>query len=372
MNLTNQFTKAQVFDVLDTLLIKHTQRPNKDGWVYVDCPYHNASKIESAVINVNHGGFTCFSCGKNSHIIQITMKVRGCDYKEALAFLNLEGYDYYKELRKPEKEIEESKEDKISYEFKLGKLVDFDPSIWKYTRDRGIDFEWLNFSGAKLNEGGRFNDYLIIPITDKELGINTFEARKVKEYEYLVAYYGPGEEKDLKDKWKEEFSIKGYEVTWSNEKGYHCISKRTGEFLTDDFRVVYLSRPKTLYKNDEHNKTLYNRNKLDLNKRLVVEEGLGADAKNRSVFNNLTCTFGSNLSDDQLKFLMDFPEILVIPDNDKASIKMIELLVELGLNVKVLNKTLDDKQGGYIRDIKQAKEMDALEWLYYQEPIEIA
>lgn len=366
MNWTNRFSGKQIVEILDSLSIGHTNKPNTKGWINLYCPYHSAKKITNAMINVYHGGFMCFSCKTTGDIIDIVEKIKGFSFKETLEFLNINDQQYYKDLVSDANQKTERMES--TYNPKMGELSNFDPLEWKYTRERGITKEWLEWSGSKLNTGGKYNDYLIIPIIDQERNIYEYEARKLKEYEYLISYYGFDEESKLKDQWEEEKKKNRYEIEYDNQKKtWYCESIKGPVY---DYRVVYLTRGKALYRNARILDTIFRREFLRKDLPLYIEEGLGADSKNRQLFPNLTCTFGSNLSDSQLQIFKEFKEIIVIPDNDRASSKMISRLTNNHTNVKVLDKQLNDKQSGYIEELKKAPVIDAYRWLYRHDRIQ--
>lgn len=53
------------------------------------CPFHNDGKPGSFFVNVESGGYNCFSCGaKGGDVISFTMAVYGLSFPEALAKLS--------------------------------------------------------------------------------------------------------------------------------------------------------------------------------------------------------------------------------------------------------------------------------------------
>lgn len=367
MRSKHSFSKSQIFQALDFLSVKHGQRVSKKGWVITHCPFHNNHKFGNSFVHIETGVFNCYSCHTTSNIVKMLAQFRNMTYDEAKEYMGLDYEDYLNDLVRPPKEevtVKEEQTKEVKTFSPIKKLVSFNPDDWMYCRERGISKEWVNRFKVKLHIGGKLNDYMIIPILDEERKIYEFEARKIKEYEYLVAYYGYDTYDVLKEKWSAEKKDKEYDLTFSDYK-WHVINGGEYEY---DYRLIYLMRPKTYYDSVSIRETIFRRESLNLDEDMYVEEGLAADSKNRKLFgDNLTCTFGSKLSETQINDLKKFKKkIIIIPDNDKASYEMIEKLNDIMDNIFVLDKTTDDKEEGYESDCQNASVIEAVRYLYRQ------
>lgn len=376
MRSINNLSRLQVFQALDSIGIQHEINVNKKGWVRVRCPYHyHTKKYGPAFINVNTGSFNCYSCGEPSSLLKLIVENKSITYKEAKEYLGIVEHDYVIERKEEppplqEEPINNKAKDKRYDPVK--KTVDFNPEEWHYCQQRGIDKEWIEKNNVQLCEGGKFHDYMITPIIDEEQEIFEYEARKIKEYEYLVAFYGYDTYDNLKKRFELEYEKNSeidYQLKYNKEKRKWLVVWKENNkiYYLDDYRLVYLLRPKTYYNSTDIRKILYRWNNLDLSKPVFLEEGLGADSKNRKVFGeNVTCSFGSNLSLEQIALLQKIDILIVIPDGDKASIKMIERLEKYIKNLFVVNKILDDREDGYIMECKEAKIIESERWLFRQ------
>ena len=63
-------------------------RPNGDGWAQGVCPFHDDHDASLSVqVNSPHGGWRCFAgCGKGD-MVAFHMRLRGCDFKQAVSEL---------------------------------------------------------------------------------------------------------------------------------------------------------------------------------------------------------------------------------------------------------------------------------------------
>jgi len=60
--------------------MKKTRR----GWVIVNCCFHHPDRHPSLAINLNTGGFSCFSCGaKGGDVVDFVIQLDGVDFKTA-------------------------------------------------------------------------------------------------------------------------------------------------------------------------------------------------------------------------------------------------------------------------------------------------
>lgn len=376
MNIT--FQSNQVVSILDDIGIKHNHKINNKSWIPILCPYHNDKSLGSAFVHTTTGAFNCYSCKTSSSLVKMVQDFKGLTYQETLSYIGAEDFDFYKEFKREDfKKLDKSNNQKVANtNYKVVKrkqnikpraklnLTDFDPSLWKYTKDRCIDREWIDKHNVKLATTGRYKDFMIIPIVDKELGINTWEARKLKEYEYLVSYYNQKsyDEEELKAWFKKESEYYELYFNMQNKRWEVWTSKE----VSIDPLLIYLMHPKTLYPDQTHKNTIWNRESLDLNKDVVITEGLAAICRtSKIVGENIGSVMGSKLSENQFEMFGNINgRILIITDNDIASDNMIEKLDNLYENIFVIAKTKDDKELGYEKDLEKAPIIEAKRYLY--------
>lgn len=76
-----------------------------------------------------------------------------------------------------------------------------------------------------------------------------------------------------------------------------------------------------------------------------------------NISKNVTCSFGSKVSDSQLLLLKKFKKVVVIPDDDEAGLMCIIRLNENLNNIYVKNIFVEDTNDDYINEILHSKEI---------------
>jgi DNA primase len=324
------------------LNIKIKKGTENGSWIKVSCPFpDHEDKNPSAGINVETGVFNCFTCGESKHIINVLMDSICCTYKDALEMLELDLNSTQKPITANLKTkaiipIENFPEQQVISKKKFT-FLQTDIYQYEYARLRGFTNKFCAELGITVAVSGYYIDYMIIPV--KGNGIDSFEARKVMEYEYLLKYFkiNNGSYNNLKVQYKQLENIEKNEYS------------------------IYLNKPKTLYPKDSCiNQTLFNYDNLNFNDTLYLVEGLGSVPKIYThITKNITCTLGSQLTVAQIQLLQKFKKIICIPDNDKAGTLW---LINLNKHLKNLwvNKILvEDTENNYINEILNTSEVEA-------------
>jgi DNA primase len=98
---------------------------------------------------------------------------------------------------------------------------------------------------------------------------------------------------------------------------------------------------------------IFNVDNLDYEEDLYACEGIGSIPKiYNNISENVTCTFGSNVSDYQINLLSRFKKrIILIPDNDQAGNKMIIRMFRELKNLHLIITAFEDTDDEYIDDI---------------------
>lgn len=304
----------RVLYILSEIGIKHSP-PDSNGWVNCKCVFPGHKDTHpSAGFNINTLVYKCFRCG-TTNLYKIVQQFTGCSYKDAIthvegdfeinATLNLNKRQDIQSYYLDQKNVKSIIEPK----FYLEKLIDFTPDDYDYTLSRGFTREFCNSLGIKLcidgylttskNNKLPLNDYIIIPIIDIQKNIDTFEARNIVR----------------------------------NEHDY---------------------RPKVLYPtNSNINDTLLNIDNLNYNEDLYVCEGSGSLPKiYSSISKNVTCIFGASITDEQLKYLLQFnKKIIFLSDWDEASYNMLFSIRKELDNAYVFKERTEDIDHDFIEKL---------------------
>lgn len=334
----NKIERHKIIETLQSLNLKYEDKGQE--WIQCQCPNpHHQDKNPSAGINTFTGIVNCFSCNYTKHLSHVIMDNMNCDYNTAIKMLNIGVHDTEKHptinLQSEKKQQQKRKKRNVEKNFMT---IDVDVSQYKYAKLRGFTKEFCKKFNIEIAPFGYYKDYMIIPIIGN--GINSYEARKVMEYEYLLKY----------------FNISSGNYSKLKEKFYNID---LNDIIKNDI-YYYLNKPKTLYpKGVNINNTLWNYDNLNFNEELYVVEGLGSIPKiYENISTNVTCTFGSKISNTQIHLLRKFKKIIVIPDNDKGGMDMIRYLNLYVKNVWVKKILSEDTDSNYEKDIKETTEIE--------------
>lgn len=321
------------------------------------CPFHN-EKTPSFNVNPVRNIYKCFGCGKGGNAVNFIMELEHYTYPEALKFL----------AKKYNIEIEESVPDPKEIEL----------------RDERESLYILNSFASKT-----FADNLFESEEGKSIGLSYFHERgfsdeTIRKFElgYSLADWSAFSEHAIKNGYKSEFIIKtglGYprqkdgEVISGNEKlidrfrgrvmfPIHNLSGRIiafgGRILKkDDKAAKYVNSPESdIYFKSKSLYGIFFAKKAIVQKDncYLVEGYTDVISLHQSGIENVVASSGTSLTVEQIRLIGRYTKnITVLYDGDaagiKASIRGIDLILEEGLNVKVVLFPDGDDPDSYSR-----------------------
>jgi 5S rRNA maturation endonuclease (ribonuclease M5) len=343
-----EYTRSDIYNTLDALNIHYVQ--DSGEWVKLQCvnTAHEDS-TPSAGINVETGVYNCLGCRLKTNIVKIVQNIYNCTYKEAENFVKTQSFDYIPQnvifQPKQSTEIKKPKEKKLTVKTSL-ETFPLQSEKYNYTSQRGFTKDFCEEFNITHCISNFYTDYFIVPIIDSKKKINLFEARKLMQYEKLQEYYKSSDSfKNLSKQFKRE--CKRRKLKLENQK----LFENNKEIFS--IELTYLLQKKVLYpKGVSINTTIFNIDNLDRKKPLYVVEGFGSVPKiYLNISKNVTCTFGAVITEDQMDYLKEFKEILLLNDNDFAGYKMAEQLGKEHLNAYTIPIISEDTDDSYVKDI---------------------
>ena len=325
---------AQIVDVVSDFVTLRKRGVNYLGL----CPFHD-EKTGSFTVSPAKGIFKCFGCGKGGSAVHFIMEHEHLDYPDALRYL---AKKYHIEI--VEKEL--SAEDKA----------------------RQSDRESL----FALNEyANRYFQHQLHEHQDGvAIGISYFRSRgfsdsTIKKFQlgYCLEEPGAFAKEALKNGYKEEFLIKsGLSMRSDNGNGnfydrfrgrvmfpVHTLSGKVVAFggrilKKNDKAAKYLNSPESeiYHKSNELYGIFFAKHNIVKHDRVFLVEGYtDVISMHQAGIENVVASSGTALTPGQIKLLHRFtPNITVLYDGDnagiKASLRGIDLLLEEGMNVKVV------------------------------------
>lgn len=323
---------AQIQDVISDYITLKKRGVNLLGL----CPFHG-EKTPSFTVSPAKGIFKCFGCGKGGNSVHFIMEHEQISYYEALKFLARKYNIEFKE-REFSAEEQAARNDRESMF-----LVN--------------EFAQKHFSSTLHNH-----------IDGKSIGLGYFRERGFRED--IIQKFQLGYSLELRDAFTQTALKSGYNkeylvktgLTLENESGQltdrfrgrvmfpvHSLSGKVVAFggrilKKDDKMAKYVNSPESeiYHKSSELYGIYFAKQAIVRQDRCFLVEGYtDVISMHQSGIENVVASSGTSLTPGQIRLIHRFTEnVTVIYDGDaagiKASIRGIDLLLEEGLNIKVL------------------------------------
>ncbi|MDR3654033.1 MAG: DNA primase [Paludibacter sp.] len=323
---------AQIQDVVGDFVTLRKRGVNLLGL----CPFHN-EKTPSFTVSPAKGIFKCFGCGKGGNSVHFIMEHEQISYYEALKYL---ARKYHIEVQ--ERELSEEEMAVRNDRESMFLVNEFAQKHFTHTLHHHIDGKSIGLS--YFRERG-FRDDIIQKF---QLGYSldqrdafTQSAVKAgynKEYLVKTGLTLEGENNYLADRFRGRVmfpvhSLSGKVVAF----GGRILKK-------DDKMAKYVNSPESeiYHKSNELYGIYFAKQAIVKQDRCFLVEGYtDVISMHQSGIENVVASSGTSLTPGQIRLIHRFTEnVTVIYDGDaagiKASIRGIDLLLEEGLNIKVL------------------------------------
>ena len=300
------------------------------------CPFHN-EKTPSFTVSPAKGIFKCFGCGKGGNSVHFIMEHEQISYYEALKFLARKYHIEFKER-------------------------EFSPEELAARNDRESMF-LVNEFAQKY-----FSTTLHNHIEGKSIGLSYFRERAFRDD--IIRKFQLGyslEQRDgftqtaLKEGYNKEYLVKTG-LTLENEQGQltdrfrgrvmfpvHTLSGKVVAFggriiRKDDKTAKYVNSPESeiYHKSNELYGIYFAKQAIVREDRCYLVEGYtDVISMHQTGIENVVASSGTSLTPGQIRLIHRFTEnVTIIYDGDpagiKASIRGIDMLLEEGLNIRVL------------------------------------
>jgi DNA primase len=322
---------ANISDVVSEFVTLKKRGVNQLG----HCPFHN-EKTPSFTVSPAKGIFKCFGCGKGGNAVNFIMELEQLSYPDALRWL----------AKKYHIEIDEKEETDAE----------------KQLKDERESMMIVSAFAQKY-----FHNYLLKENEGRTVGLSYLRERGIRDD--MIAKFELGYCPDGKDLFTQAARREGYKMDYLEKTGLtirrddwvrdrfggrvifpvHNVAGRViafgGRTLTNDKKVAkYLNSPESeIY---HKSKTLYGiyqakREIARLDKCYLVEGYTDVLSFHQAGIENVVASSGTSLTIDQIRLIRRFtPNITIVYDGDdagiKASLRGIDMVLEEGINVKVL------------------------------------
>lgn len=363
-------TVDQIIHTADILEVvgDYVQLKRKGQNYWAPCPFHN-EKSPSFSVNPAKGLYKCFGCGKAGGVIQFVMDIEGSSYPEALRAL-AKKYGVAvpeEEERTPEEQLVQNERDsqyivsnwaKDHYHRLLQNTEEGMSIGYGYLRERGLNLttiqtfelgysldQWDDLLKAAEKAGYQLK-YLektgLVVKREDDQGHNT--GRRYDRFRGRVMF------------------------------PIHNVSGRVVGFgartlKRDDKMAKYLNSPESeIYHKSDVLYGLYQARQPIRHEELcyLVEGYLDVLSLHQGGIKNVVASSGTSLTEGQIRLIKRYTDnVTVLYDGDaagiKASLRGIDLLLEGGLNVRVVLFPDGDDPDSYIRKVGDQRFADYVE-----------
>jgi DNA primase len=302
------------------------------------CPFHQ-EKTPSFSVSISKGIFKCFGCGKAGNVVNFLMEYEGLGYIEALKQLaerfNVEWPQFEQVNQEQESQLKNEKEslqilnnwagtffEKNIWESEEGKLIGL-----SYFEERGFREDIIKkFKlGYAPDQWTAFYDLALSNQYNEQVLLSSGLVKKSEQGKIYDAYRG-----------RVIFPILG-----ATGK---LIAFAGRQLKKDDKSPKYVNSPETVlyHKSNELYGLFYAKNAIRKDDFVYLVEGYtDVISLHQSGVENVVASSGTSLTEAQIKLIKRHTEnVVVLYDGDaagiKASLRGIDMLLEQGLNVRVV------------------------------------
>jgi DNA primase len=322
------------------------------------CPFHN-EKSPSFSVNPSKGLYKCFGCGKAGGVVQFVMDVEGTSYPEALRAL-AKKYGVAvpeEEERTPEEQLAQNERDsqyivsnwaKDHYHHLLQNTDEGMSIGYGYLKERGLTLATIQTFelGYSLDQ---WDDLL------KSAEKAGYQLKYLEKTGLVVKR----EDDQGHDTGRRYDRFRGRVMFPIHNVSGRVVGFGARTLKRDDKMAKYLNSPESeIYHKSDVLYGLYQARQPIRNQELcyLVEGYLDVLSLHQGGIRNVVASSGTSLTEGQIRLIKRYTDnVTVLYDGDaagiKASLRGIDLLLEGGLNVRVVLFSDGDDPDSYIRKV---------------------
>jgi DNA primase len=324
------------------------------------CPFHN-EKTPSFTVSPAKGIFKCFGCGKGGNSVNFIMELEHFSYPEALKYL-ANKYSIEIDEEKPSPEQQEAFDEKESL-FNLTAFAQkhFEETIFNTEEGKAIGLSYFR-------ERGFTNE------TIKKFGLG-----------YSLNSWDDFTTKAIKNGYKKDLLEKSSLVRTKDQQTYDAFRNRvtfpihnlSGRVLGFGARILTQDKKKPKYINTAESE-IYHKGQVlyglyfaksaivKLDNCYLTEGYTDVISMHQAGIENVIASSGTSLTTDQIKLIRRYTtNITLLFDGDAAGIKAafrgIDMILEEGMNVKIVLYPEGEDPDSYARNYRPAEVKEFIE-----------
>ena len=338
------FETARVEEVVGDFVTLRKRGVNMIGL----CPFHN-EKTPSFTVSPAKGIYKCFGCGKAGNSVNFIMEHEHYSYPEALKFLAKKYNIEIEEEEQTPEQLQELNEKESLY------------SVSAYAQKF-------------------FTEQLLNSEEGKAIGLSYFKNRDLREHtiEQFQLGYSPDSwdaftKNAIKNGYKPEYLVKSGLTIDKNGNRFDRFSARvifpihnlSGRVIGFGGRILKSEEKKAKYVNSPES-DIYSKSKvlygiyfaksaiIKKDNCLLVEGYTDVISLFQAGFENVVASSGTSLTTDQIRLIKRYTlNITILFDGDEAGVKAsfrgIDMILEQGMNVKIVMFPKGEDPDSYVR-----------------------
>lgn len=356
--ITRILDSAQIVDVISDFVSLRRRGAN-----YIACcPFHN-EKTPSFSVSPSKGIYKCFGCGKAGNAVNFIMEHEHLSYVDALKFLGRKFGIEVEEREESEEEVQQRLKSEsllVVSEFARDFYVN---ALWNSQKGRSVGLSYFKERGFSEETIKKFQLGWASEGRDGSMSAAAVRAGYKKEY---IISSGLGVEREQTGELADRFY----------ERAMFPIHSLTGRVIafggrtlrTDKNIAKYINSPETEIYNKS--RTLYGlffaKSAISrLQKCYLVEGYTDVISMVQAGIENVVASSGTSLTSEQVRLIRRFsPNVTILYDSDpagiKASLRGIDMLLEEGLQVKVVLFPDGEDPDSYAKNNSPAQLVDYL------------
>lgn len=350
---------SQIVDVISDFVSLRRRGANYTAC----CPFHN-EKTPSFSVSPSKGIFKCFGCGKAGNAVNFVMEHEHLTYVEALRFLGRKYGIEVEEREESEAEIQQRLKSESLLVVTAFAQEFYTNALWNSQRGRAIGLSYFKERGFDEETVKKFQLGWAPEGRDGSMCAAALRAGYKKEFVVATGLGISREDTgDIADRFYERVMFPIHSLTG------RIIAFGGRTLRTDKTVAKYINSPESeIY---SKSRSLYGiffakSSIARLQKCYLVEGYTDVISLVQAGVENVVASSGTSLTSEQIRLIKRFsPQVTILYDSDaagiKASLRGIDMLLEEGLQVKVVLFPEGEDPDSYARKSTHAQLKDYLE-----------
>ncbi|MDO7876457.1 DNA primase [Hymenobacter sp. ASUV-10] len=369
MALIPKETVDQIMHAADIVEVvgDYVQLKRKGQNLWAPCPFHN-EKSPSFSVTPSKGFFKCFGCGKSGDSVRFIMEIEGSSYPEALKHLARKyGIEIKEEEKTPQQQLEQNERDSQFIVSDWAKNH-YHQRLLNTEEGMGIGYGYLKERGLNLSTIQIFELGYSLDAWDDLLKAATAAGYQQKYLE-KTGLVVKREDDQGHDTGRRYDRFRGRVMFPIHNISGRVVGFGARTLKRDDKMAKYLNSPESdiYHKSDVLYGLFQARQAIRTEEVCYLVEGyLDVLSLYQGGIKNVVASSGTSLTEGQIRLIKRYSDnVTVLYDGDaagiKASLRGTDLLLEGGLNVRVVLFPDGDDPDSYIRKVGDKRFSDYIE-----------